>query len=116
MSIISIDIQLTVIVTGEALAAKNHNQDIKNYTRKSCRYMQKTLIINRQFVKTNTCFPLFSYTFFHFPPSTNSNFGDLGKNGDGPPLFIYVFPIPNSKFQHVLGKMVLDPTRLNIHL
>ena len=34
MPIISIDIQLTVIVTGEALAAKNHNQDIQNYTRK----------------------------------------------------------------------------------
>ena len=33
-SIISIDIQFTVIVLGEALAAKNHNQDIQNYTRK----------------------------------------------------------------------------------
>ena len=32
MSIISVDIQFTVIIVGEALAAKNHNQDIQNYT------------------------------------------------------------------------------------
>ena len=32
--IISVDIQFTVIVVGEVLAAKNHNQDIQNYTRK----------------------------------------------------------------------------------
>ena len=31
---ISVDIQFTVIVVGEVLAAKNHNQDIQNYTRK----------------------------------------------------------------------------------
>ena len=34
ISIISVDIQFTAIVVGEALAAKNHNQDIQNYTRK----------------------------------------------------------------------------------
>ena len=39
-----------------------------------------------------------------------------GRSMVGPPLFINIFPIPKSKFQHVLGKMVLDPTRLNIHL
>ena len=32
--IISVDIQFTVVVVGEVLAAKNHNQDIQNYTRK----------------------------------------------------------------------------------
>ena len=32
--IISVDIQFTVIVVGEVLAAKNHNQDIQNYIRK----------------------------------------------------------------------------------
>ena len=36
--IISVDIQFTVIVVGEVLAAKNHNQDIQNYTQKSCLY------------------------------------------------------------------------------
>ena len=34
ISLISIDIQFTVVVVGEALAAKNHNQDIQNSTRK----------------------------------------------------------------------------------
>ena len=34
ITIISVDIQFTVIVVGEVLAAKNHNQDIQNYTRK----------------------------------------------------------------------------------
>ena len=29
---------------------------------------------------------------------------DLGKNGVGPPHFIYIFPIPKSKFRHVLRK------------
>ena len=32
--IISVDILFTVIVVGEVLAFKNHNQDIQNYTRK----------------------------------------------------------------------------------
>ena len=36
--------------------------------------MQRTLIINRQFVKTNTCFPLFSYTFFSIFPHPHIQF------------------------------------------
>ena len=80
ISIISVDNQFTVIVVGEALAAKNHSQDIQNYTQKNLVNMQKTLIINRQFVKTNTCFPLFSYTFFPIFPHPHIQFsGDLGE-------------------------------------
>ena len=42
--------------------------------------MQKTLIINRQFVETNTCFPLCAYTFFPIFPHPQIQFsGDLGE-------------------------------------
>ena len=53
--------------------------------------MQRTLIINRQFVKTNTCFPLFSYTFFSIFPIHTSNLQEiLGKDGLGL-LVLYTF-------------------------
>ena len=38
------------------------------------------------------------------------------KNGIAPLFHIYIFSIPKSKFQHVLGKMVLHPNRLHIRL
>ena len=53
------------------------------------------------------CFPFFHVTFFHFPTHIYIA-GILGKNGVGPPHFIYIIPIPKSKFRHVLGKNCLE--------
>ena len=50
------------------------------------------------------CFPFFHITFFHFSHPHIYIAGILGKNGVGPPHFIYIIPIPKSKFWHVLGK------------
>ena len=36
--------------------------------------------------------------FSIFFPSTNLNFGDLGKDGVRPRLFIYIFSSPNPNF------------------
>ena len=51
-----------------------------------------------------TLFPFFHIPFFHFSHPHIYIAGILEKNGVGPPHFIYIFPIPKSKFRHVLGK------------
>ena len=58
-----------------------------------------------------TLFPFFSHTFFPFFHFSHPHIyiaGILGKNGVGPPHFIYIIPIPKSKFRHVLGKNGLE--------
>ena len=66
--------------------------------------MQRTLIINRQFVKTNTCFPLFSYTFFPFSPPTHPIFGRFwGKMGLGL-LVSYTFFNPQIQISARFGE------------
>ena len=54
------------------------------------------------------CFPFFHIPFFHFSHPHIYIAGILGKNGVGPPHFIYIIPIPKSKFRHVLGKNGLE--------
>ena len=52
-----------------------------------------------------------------FLVAQKSKFREICKKWDCPPFsYIYFFSIPKSKFQHVLGKMVLDPNRLHIRL
>ena len=55
-----------------------------------------------------TLFPFFSHTFFPFSHPHIYIAGILGKKGDGSPHFIYIIPIPKSKFRHVLGKDGLE--------
>ena len=73
--------------------------------------MQRTLIINRQFVKTNTCFPLFSYTFFFpFSPSTHPIFGRFwGKIGLGLLVSYTFFQSPNPNFSTFWRKWSWTP-------
>ena len=50
------------------------------------------------------CFPFLNITFFYFSHPHICIVGILGKNGVGPPYFIYISLIPKSKCRHVLGK------------
>ena len=54
------------------------------------------------------CFPFFHIPFYHFFHPYIYTAGILGKNGVGSPHFIYIIPIPKSKFRHVLGKNGLE--------
>ena len=54
------------------------------------------------------CFPFFHIPFSHFSHPHIYIAGILGKNGVGSPHFIYIIPIPKSKFRHVLGKNGLE--------
>ena len=59
-------------------------------------------------------FPFFSYTFFPFSPSTNPNFGDLGKKWDwasSSSFRIHFFLSPNPNFETLWEKVVMDSNR-----
>ena len=53
-------------------------------------------------------------------PIHKSKFREICKKWDCPPFsyinILFILSILKSKFQHVLGKMVLDPNRLHIRL
>ena len=54
------------------------------------------------------CFPFFHIPFFYFSRPHIYIAGILGKNGVGPPHFMYIIPIPKSKCRRVLGKNGLE--------
>ena len=62
------------------------------------------------FVKTNTCFPLFSYTFFSIYPIHTSNFREiLGKMGLGLLVSYTFFQSPNPNFSTFSRKWSWTP-------
>ena len=108
-------IQFAVIVLGEALDDKNHNQAKQNYIRKILFKLQKNLMINHKFV-SYTFFP-----FFTFFPSPNLNFGVLSEKWECTNFLesklcflllsysFFHFFIPKTKFRCNWEKMGLDP-------
>ena len=71
--------------------------------------MQKTLIINRQFVKTNTYFPLFIYFFPIFPHPHIQFSGDLGEKWGWASSFHIHFSNPQIQISARFGENGLGP-------
>ena len=67
----------------------------------------------KKWARTNVISFSFHTLFFPFFPIHKSKFrGILVKNWVGPPLFVYIFFLyPNSNFETLWEKMVLNPDR-----
>ena len=66
----------------------------------------------KKWTRTNVISLSFHTLFFPFSPSTNPNFGDLGKKWGWAPSFrIHFFLSPNPNFETLWEKMVLGPNR-----